>query len=63
MPWLAMQNQSPEAKEIRQATGVKQIPALVILGPDGKILSKDGKKEIVQSAETALADWKERAKN
>jgi len=63
MPWLAMQNQSPEAKETRQATGVKQIPALVILGPDGKILSKDGKKEIAQSAETALEDWKGRAKN
>ena len=63
MPWLAMQNQSPEAKETRQATGVKQIPALVILGPDGKILSKDGKKEIVQSAETALEGWKGRAKN
>ena len=63
MPWLAMQNQSPEAKEARQATGVKQIPALVILDPDGKILSKDGKKEIAQSAETALEDWKSRAKN
>ena len=63
MPWLAMQNQSPEAKETRQASGVKQIPALVILAPDGKILSKDGKKEIVQSADTALEDWKGRAKN
>ena len=63
MPWLAMQNQSPEAKEARQATGVKQIPTLVILDPDGKILSKDGKKEIAQSAETALEDWKSRAKN
>ena len=63
MPWLAMQNQSSGAKETRQATGVKQIPTLVILGPDGKILSKDGKKEITQSAETALEDWKGRAKN
>ena len=63
MPWLAMQNQSPEAKETRQASGVKQIPALVILAPDGKILSKDGKKEIVQSADTALEDWKGRARN
>lgn len=63
MPWLAMQNQSPEAKEARQVTAVKQIPALVILGPDGKILSKDGKKEIVQLADKALEDWKGRAKN
>ncbi len=62
MPWLAMQNQSSEAKETSQATGVTQIPSLVILDPDGNILSKDGKKEITQSAATALEDWKNRTK-
>ena len=62
MPWLAMQNQSLESKETSQATGVTQIPSLVILDPDGKILSKDGKKEITLSAATALEDWKTRAK-
>lgn len=63
MPWLAMQNQSPEVKQTRRMTGVKQIPTLVILGPDGKILSKNGKKEVLQSSDTALEDWKGRAKN
>jgi thiol-disulfide isomerase/thioredoxin len=62
MPWLAMQNHSAEVKEVKQVTGVKQIPALVILSPSGNILSKDGKKELVQSAETALESWKSRAK-
>ena len=62
MPWLAMQNLTIEAKAARQITGIKQIPSLVILAPDGMILSKDGKREVAQSAETALESWKSQTK-
>lgn len=62
MPWLAMQNLTIEAKAARQITGIKQIPSLVILAPNGMILSKDGKREVAQSAETALESWKSQTK-
>ena len=58
MPWLAMENQSREAREISKSLGVPHIPYLVVLDPDGKIVSKDGQKEITHLGEEAFTTWK-----
>lgn len=58
MPWFAMKNQSWEAMEIRKSLGVPHIPYLVVLDPDGKIVSKNGRKEITRSGTEAITTWK-----
>ena len=58
MPWLALKNQSREATKIRKSLQVPHIPFLVILDPDGKIVSKNGRKEISRSGDDAFATWK-----
>jgi thiol-disulfide isomerase/thioredoxin len=58
MPWLAMKNQSREAMEIRKSLGIPHIPYLVVLDPDGKIVSKNGRKEITRSGTEAFGTWK-----
>ena len=58
MPWLALKNQSREAMEISKSLGVPHIPYLVVLDPDGKIVSKDGTKEIIRSGTEAFGTWK-----
>jgi thiol-disulfide isomerase/thioredoxin len=58
MPWLAMENQSREAREISKSLGVPHIPYLVVLDPDGKIVSKNGTKEITRLGEEAFTTWK-----
>ena len=62
MPWLALTSQSPEATQISKSIGVPHIPYLVILDPDRKIVSKNGKKEIARSGEAAFAAWKKLTK-
>ena len=62
MPWLAMKNQSPEAIKISKSLGVPHIPYLVILDSDGKIVSKNGEKEISRLGNKAFAPWKKLTK-
>ena len=45
MPWLAMKNQSVEAKHASKVSGVEVIPYLVILDNKGNIITKNGKKD------------------
>jgi thiol-disulfide isomerase/thioredoxin len=62
MPWLAMKNQSPEAIKISKSLGVPHIPYLVILDSDGKIVSKNGEKEVSRLGKNAFAPWKKLTK-
>ena len=58
MPWLAMINQSEAARQASQKLEVQYIPYLVILDPDGKVVSKDGVKEVRSLKEGAMDLWK-----
>ena len=58
MPWLAMKNQSPEAKQASKLSGVEFIPYLVIINSSGKIISKNGKAEISTRGSEAMEYWK-----
>ena len=57
MPWLAMKNQSPEAKQASKLSGVEFIPYLVIINSSGKIISKNGKAEILTRGSEAMEYW------
>ena len=57
MPWFSMINQSEEAKQASKKLKVQYIPYLVILDPAGRVVSKDGVKEIKSLKEGALDLW------
>lgn len=46
MPWLALPFGDPTAKTLTKYFDIQGIPSLVILGPDGKILTKQGRNLI-----------------
>ena len=58
MPWLAVKHQSLAANLLVKKMGVSGIPFLVILAPDGSIVTKDGRGELGRSLGKALAKWK-----
>ena len=58
MPWYAMQNQSTEAKFTSRFCEVKSIPYLVILDQDGKIITKNGKSDLLKMGDQAMEEWK-----
>ena len=57
MPWLAMENQSDGAKTASEKLKVQYIPYLVILDPEGNVVSKDGVSEIRAKGNDAVKSW------
>jgi thiol-disulfide isomerase/thioredoxin len=63
MPWLSMVNQSKSAKQASQKLEVQYIPYLVILDPSGKVISKDGVKQVRSLKGKAMQAWKSMPKD
>jgi thiol-disulfide isomerase/thioredoxin len=57
MPWLSMINQSDAAKHVSKSLEVQYIPYLVILDPSGKVVSKDGVKDLKSLKDGAMKLW------
>ena len=62
MPWLAMKNQSEAARNISLSLDVEYIPYLVVLDPNGKVVTKKGKADIVRLGAEAFSSWQEKVK-
>eukprot|EP01044_Picomonas_judraskeda_P000355 COSAG03_NODE_16_length_21807_cov_27.080247_3_plen_88_part_00 len=50
MPWLALPFHDSRTNAFKTAYTVEGIPSLVLVGPDGGVLSKDGRDYILQCA-------------
>ena len=48
MPWLALPFKNRNDNGLSEKYGVSGIPALVILGPDGKLITRDGRTKVSQ---------------
>ena len=59
MPWLAMENQSLEAKHASKVSDVEFIPFLVVLDKEGNIVTKAGKQDLTKLGDGALDYWKD----
>jgi len=59
MPWLAIENKSPEAKHATKIADVEFIPFLVVLDEKGEIITKNGKGDILSMGEGAMKHWKD----
>ncbi len=64
MKWLSIPGaQSKEADSLAQQFEIRGIPSLIILAPDGSVVTPHGREDVMMSSETALSKWKEKAKN
>ena len=58
MPWLAVKHQSTAANLLVKKMGVRVIPSLVILAPDGSVVTKDGRGDVDSMGDKAFLKWK-----
>lgn len=61
MKWLSVPGaRSQDANALAQRFGIRGIPALVILAPDGTVVTTEGRSDVTSSPKEALAKWKEK---
>ncbi|MDG1138297.1 MAG: thioredoxin family protein [Opitutales bacterium] len=61
MKWLTLPNGSEAGSAIAKKFGIRGIPSLVIVSPDGQVVSKNGRGDVTKSPSTALKSWKQLA--
>ena len=49
--WLAIPFGSPSVQTLSAHFGVRGIPALIVVGRDGSIISRDGRQEVMDMGE------------
>ena len=54
---------SRTADSLAQQFEISGIPALIILAPDGSVVTSRGREDVMMSSETALSKWKAKAKD
>ena len=57
MPWLAIPFGDERVKKLKSRFGVRGIPSLVIVSPEGATLSKDGRNQVAQKGAAAYSGW------
>ena len=58
MPWTAIPFGDASASALKRKLGIRGIPTLVIFGSDGKIISQNGRWDVVMLGPKALEAWK-----
>jgi len=58
MRWYTMPHRSTGATALAKKYGIRGIPSLVVLSPQGKIITKKGRDEISSNPKSAWASWK-----
>jgi nucleoredoxin len=59
MKWLTLPNGSAAGSAIAQKFAIQGIPSLVIVSPDGQVISKNGRGDVTNSPSSALEQWKQ----
>ena len=57
MKWPTMEHRSKPANSLAQKFGIRGIPALIIVSPEGKVITKNGRGEVSGNPQGALASW------
>lgn len=59
MKWLTVPGaQSKEARQLAERFEIRGIPALIVLAPDGNVVTASGREDVMLSPDTALEKWK-----
>ena len=59
MKWPAFPANSIESSNLYNKFGVRSIPTLIILSPNGQIISSNGRSDVSKNSSKALVTWKE----
>ncbi len=57
MPWPSLPNNGEHAKKLNELFGVQSIPTLIVVSPEGKVVSTRGREDITNPGSTALDEW------
>jgi nucleoredoxin len=61
MKWLTIPGAgSKESQGLAQKFQVRGIPALIVLRPDGSVVTENGREDVMIAPDKALAQWKEK---
>jgi len=63
MKWLALPFDSPFKGKAASKYGVRGIPTLIILGPDGKTITANGRGDVTRHPGNAFNMWMKAHKN
>ena len=58
MNWFTLPHRSKEGSKLSQKYGVRGIPALIIVSPDGETISTNGRNEVSSNPGGAIKIWK-----
>ena len=58
MPWPALPAGSYEANNLYSIFEVRGIPTLIIISPNGQVISTNGRNEVIQKKNSAMNEWK-----
>ncbi len=58
MKWLTVPIDSNVSLSLSEKFQVASIPTLVVISPDGKAISKDGRDHILNTPANAIENWK-----
>ena len=61
MPWPSLVNNGVHAKKLRQVFGIRSIPALIILSPNGVVITADGRGDVERVGSSAMDRWVDKA--
>ena len=57
MKWYTLPHRSSEGNALKQQFGVRGIPALIIVSPDGKTITKNGRGDVSSNPGGAIKAW------
>ena len=57
MKWFTLEHRSKEASALAKKYGVRGIPALIIVSPDGETITMNGRGEVLANAKGAAKAW------
>jgi nucleoredoxin len=61
MPWPAIPFGAEQGKALAEKFRVRGIPSLIILNAEGKLVSTDGRAEVLGNPSGAISEWSEKA--
>lgn len=63
-PWYAVPFENQETRDsLNEHFGIRGIPALLVLDQEGKLISREGRPEIMKQKAAAFDSWSEKAAN
>ena len=59
MKWYTLEHRSQDANKLSQKFGIRGIPALIIVSPDGETITTNGRGEVSSNPSQAIKKWKQ----